>query len=129
VQAGKVTVLEKLVADLTVELSSVSEGGGYHRRLDHNASLGSLYEFPQVGNGPVYLPGSHPFINSFAAGQHYVLPGSGEKGRPTYYAAAVNPSQGTTSMGYVFNSGDTAWMLTSTALVLLMTMPGTKRDE
>ena len=27
-------------------------------------------------------------------------------------------------IGYVFNSGDTAWMLCATALVLLMTMPG-----
>ena len=35
-----------------------------------------------------------------------------------------NPINYDSRIGYVFNAGDTAWMLTATALVLLMTMPG-----
>lgn len=37
----------------------------------------------------------------------------------------TNATTGETTYTYgALNSGDTAWMLTSTALVLLMTMPG-----
>ena len=47
-----------------------------------------------MGGGPIYAAGSHPYISTFAAGQRPVLPGSGDKGRPTYYMNAVNPTQG-----------------------------------
>ena len=93
-ESGKVNLLEKMVADLTIELSMMNSASNDHRRLDHNASLGSIYEFPQMGGGPIYSAGSHPYISTFASGQRPVLPGSGEKGRPTYYMNAVNPMQG-----------------------------------
>ena len=126
----RIGALEKLVADLATQVLLLSEVGtgdlnGYHRRLDHNASLGSIYEFPQMNGGPIYIPQGKQSISQFAPGQKPVLPGSGEKGRPTYYAPyEPTPNGGVTSLGYVFNSGDTAWMLSATALVLLMTMPG-----
>ena len=128
----RVNALEKLVADLVVELTSLREentalGFDHHqRRLAHNASILSIYEFPQMSGSPIYMPNGPAAYTKFAAGQRPVLPGSGEKGRPTYYIPAVpRATNGFTSLGVVFNSGDTAWMLTSTALVLLMTMPGT----
>src|SRR5689334_10693222 len=39
-------------------------------------------------------------------------------------AAAPPPPSGAASAVLALNAGDTAWMLTSTALVLLMTVPG-----
>ena len=60
----RISALEKLVADLATQVLLMSEVGGggdfndgYHqRRLDHNASLGSIYEFPQMAGGPIYIP-------------------------------------------------------------------------
>ena len=132
----RISALETLVADLATQVLLLSEIGtgdidGYHRRLDHNVSVGSIYEFPQMGGSPIYIPSGKSFISKFPAGQKPILPGSGEKGRPTYYLpgppnvpSTPTTTGGYTSLGYVFNSGDTAWMLTATALVLLMTMPG-----
>ena len=107
-ESGKINLLEKMVADLTIELSMMSSSSSsssnmmndvHGRRLDHNSSLGSIYEFPQMGGGPIYSAGSHPYITTFAPGQRPILPGSGDKGRPTYYTNAVNPTQGQTSVG------------------------------
>ena len=135
----RVNALEKLVADLVVEVTSLREENSaaaaafglddHHRRLQHNASILSIYEFPQMGGSPIYIPSGPASYSTFTKGQRPVLPGSGEKGRPTYYLPALpRATNGYTSLGVVFNSGDTAWMLTSTALVLLMTMPGTKHE-
>ena len=61
-ESGKINLLEKMVADLTIELSMMSSSSSsssnmmndvHGRRLDHNSSLGSIYEFPQMGGGPI----------------------------------------------------------------------------
>ncbi len=44
--------------------------------------------------------------------------------QPAPAAAAAPPPSGLASIVMALNAGDTAWMLTSTALVLLMTVPG-----
>ena len=93
-ESGKVNILEKMVADLTIELSMVSSNTMDHRRLDHNNSIGSIYEFPQMAGGPIYTAGSSPYMTQYAPGQKPILPGSGEKGRPLYYTNAVHPNQG-----------------------------------
>jgi len=125
-------------------LKGMVQGGGaedHHasRQLWHNDTMQSIYEFPQAAGGPIYFP-SQPdkFINWYAQGQRPVLPGSGDQAgmlgtgarRPTYYMR-MRKANGAAdnTLGYVFSAGDTAWMLTSTALVLLMTMPGTKHTK
>ena len=59
----RISALEKLVADLATQVLLLSEVGtgdvsdGFQeRRLNHNASVGSIYEFPQMGGGPIYIP-------------------------------------------------------------------------
>ena len=122
-----------------VELTSLKEvvsgdAGHAQRQLWHNNSLQSIYEFPQSAGSPIYFPAVNPvFVNTYAAGQRPILPGSGEKPglystgetRPTYFMRErTTNGAADTSLGYIYNSGDTAWMLSATALVLLMTMPG-----
>ena len=143
VDAGEFTALQNLVADMFVELTSLKgmvQGGAaeHHasRQLWHNDTLQSIYEFPQAAGGPIYFPSTaDQFVNWYAQGQRPVLPGSGDppgmigsgNRRPTFYMRErMANGAADTSLGYVFSSGDTAWMLTSTALVLLMTMPGTR---
>ena len=139
VDATEFTALQNLVADMFVELTSLKEvvngdAGHAQRQLWHNNSLQSIYEFPQVAGSPVYFPSTPDvFINNYAVGQRPIIPGSGEKpglyntgtARPTYFMRErLANGAADNSLGYIFSSGDTAWMLTATALVLLMTMPG-----
>jgi Amt family ammonium transporter len=127
-----------------------SNQANQHRQLWHNDSLQSIYEFPQVAGSPIYFtqtgyaeqfPGKAANVmgkaysaGGYAQGNRPILPGSGEKPglfntgteRPVQFMRQryVDNNVATTSLGYTFNSGDTAWMLTSCALVLFMTMPG-----
>src|SRR5437879_13483402 len=51
--------------------------------------------------------------------------GRGARRRKAWLSGGAAPRSGTDGrMSPTINSGDTAWMLTSTALVLMMTIPG-----
>ena len=124
-------MLRELVKSMHAELSILSQNihqQHHGRQLWHNNSFLSLYEFPQYKGSPIYTPGfTQAKVGTYAVNQLYVEPGSGEfdkfgKQRPTYYINALySPSDdattGTTYLGVVYNSGDTAWMLFATSLV------------
>ena len=123
-------MLRQLVKSMSAELAVLSQTihQSYHgRQLWHNNSFLSLYEFPQFQGSPIYTPGfTQVKDRTYAVNERYVLPGSGDfdkfgKQRPKYFMPALyaptDATRGTTYLGKVYNSGDTAWMLFATALV------------
>ena len=130
VQHEEFEMLRELVKSMSAELAVLSQTihqQQHGRQLWHNNSFLSIYEFPQYQGYPIYTPGfTQVKDGTYAVNERYVLPGSGEfdkfgKQRPKYYMPALyaptDATTGTTYLGKVYNSGDTAWMLFATALV------------